>query len=122
MVFAMFDLRVHPQLSFFRMRLGPTGIRTPTFDLLGTIKGRASALFHPPTVFPSYSHVRIFVHLHPLQAPSFTLDLATDSYLVLASRLLGLATRLDSLRYWDLVDALSLSSFAVAFVLSLYLL
>ena len=41
---------------------------------------------------------------------------------ILALGLLGLATRLDSLRYWDLVDALSLSSFAVAFVLSLYLL
>ena len=86
-------------------------------NLYGYIRALSSSLSPSPT-FPSYSHIRVFIHLHPPQAPSCTLDLATDYLLLLALGLLGLATRLDCLGYWDLVIALSLSSFAAVSVLS----
>ena len=81
------------------MRLGPTGIHTPTFDLLGTIKGRASALFHPPTIFPSYSHVN---HPLPFHSP---FSLQVISSLWDSSDASGHSGELD------LVDALRVSVF-----------
>ena len=46
-------------------------------NLYGYIRALSSSL-SPSPIFPSYSHIRVFIYLHPLHAPSFTLDMATD--------------------------------------------